>query len=254
MTLAETQELFHAAITGEGASPGAIESCFTGTDRLPPGARVGIYADMWLWRQVDALAAEFPALAEALGQDRFAALCRDYLRAHPSEHHDIGRLGRHLAGFLRLHPADGRPELGDLAELEWARSEVFFEAPAEAVGREALAALDQEKWGAVRLRLVPALRLLALAHPAHQAWSRAMRGGDADEAPAAPARLAVWRAGYEVFHAPLDPEEAEALGAAMSGASLLEICARFGGAGEPAAAAAAALSSWFDEGWVAGVT
>jgi hypothetical protein len=253
MTLAETQALFHAAATGAGADPAALEACFAGTLALPAADRLAIYAGMWWWRQAEALRAEFPALLACLGPERFDALCRGYLEAHPSEHHDIGRLGWALAAFLRSHPAPGRGDLGDLAELEWARAEVFFEAETEAAGRGALAELGADRFAGARLRLSPALRLLRLDHPAQESWARALRGeGPAPVGPA-PTRLAVWRAGHEAFHAPLGEAEARALGQALEGATLGQVCAAFAAEGDPAAAAFAALSSWLDEGWVAGI-
>ena len=65
--------------------------------------------------------------------------------------------------------------------------------------------------------------------------------------------LAVWRAGHEVFHAPLGEAEARGLGLALEGASLGQVCAAFSAEEDPAAAAFAALASWLDEGWVAGL-
>jgi hypothetical protein len=253
MTLAETQALFHAAATGAGADPAALEECFAGTPALPAADRLAIYAGMWWWRQVEALRAEFPALLACLGPERFDALCRGFLQAHPSEHHDIGRLGRALAAFLRSHPALAGGDLGDLAELEWARSEVFFEAEAGTAGREALAALGPDRFAGARLRLSPALRLLRLDHPAQESWGRALRGEDPAPCGPAAAWLAVWRAGHEVFHAPLGEAEARALGQALGGATLGQLCAAFTAEEDPAAAAFAALASWLDEGWVAGI-
>ena len=252
MTLAEAQALFHAAMTDGDLPPGAVEACFAGTPNLSARDRIAIYADMWLSRQVEALRAEFPALNACLGEERFARLCRDYLRAHPSDHHDIGRLGRHLPDFLRRHPARERSDLGDLAELEWTRSEVFFESKAEAIGRKELSTLRPQEFARARLRFVPALRLLSLAHPAHEAWLDAVRGDGAGKAPAS-TELAVWRAGHEVFHAPLDRNEALALRAALGGAALLDVCARFAAVDEPVTAGFVALASWIDEGWVAAV-
>jgi hypothetical protein len=253
MTLAEYQELFHAVITQGGADPRVVAACFHGTASLPAADRLQLHADMWFWRQHDALLAEFPALQACVGAERFPALCRDYLRAHPSEHADIGRLGRHLAAFLRADPAAGRSDLGDLAALEWARAEVFSEADAGAVGRDAVRALPPERFSRARLRFVPALRLLALTSPAHELWSRAVAG----EAPAPVADeatwLVVWRAGFEVVHAALDRHEALALRAALGGASLLDVCARFAAVDEPVAAGFTALASWIDEGWVAAI-
>lgn len=253
MTLEEVQELFHRAITRGDADPEAIDACFAGTPALPAARRLEIYGGMWFGRQVEALAAEFPALHACLGEERFTALCRDYLRAHPSGHHDIGRLGRQLPAYLREHPAPERSDLGDLAALEWARAEVFFAADASAVDREAVRALAPGDLRTARLRFVPALRLLSLEHAAHEPWLRAAAGTVAPAAPRASTWLAVWRAGHDVFHTALDRHEALALRAAISGASLLDVCARFAAVDEPVAAGFTALASWIDERWVAAV-
>jgi hypothetical protein len=68
-----------------------------------------------------------------------------------------------------------------------------------------------------------------------------------------PAAVAVWRAGYDVFHAALAADEAEALARALGGASIAEVCAAFVGRDDPEHAAFEALASWVTEGWVAGV-
>lgn len=252
MTLAQAQALFHAALTRGEVDPAELAACFVGGAAFPAAERLGVYADMWRGRQIEALRAEFPALSAALGEERFAALCGAYLEAHPSEHHDIGQLGRRLADFLRRHPAPERSDLGDLADLEWARSEVFFAAELEPVDRGALGALRPEDVPGARLRLVPALRLLALQHPAQRSWEAALRGEEFVARPG-DTRLVVWRRGDEVFHAPIDPVEADALRCALGGASLLDVCAHFAAAERPAEAGFAALASWVDEGWVGGV-
>ncbi|HSM93518.1 MAG TPA: DNA-binding domain-containing protein [Anaeromyxobacteraceae bacterium] len=251
MTLAETQALFAGLLTGdEPAAPGRIAACFAGTPALPAEARVGIYAGMYRWRHADALRATFPALARWLGEDRFLALATDYVRAHPSDHHDLGRLGRRLAAFLRDHPDRGRPDLADLAALEWARQEVFFAPPIAPAGADALVGLSPSAFARRRLALSPALRVLRLAHDAAALW----RAIDAGHAPAPPAKgrfaVAVWRRGFDVFHGALALDEAAALRGAAAGDPLARVCAAFGDRAEPAAAAHAALSRWLEEGWI----
>jgi hypothetical protein len=251
VTLAETQDLFGELLRrGPGADPARLEACFAGTAELPAAERVGIYAGMFLHRQVDALREEFPRLAGLLGEERFLALCQDYLAAHPSEHHDIGRLGRKLADFLRGRPDAGRPDLADLAELEWARSRAFWAAEAEAAGPEALAALGPEAFAAARLRLAPSLHLLFLRSGAAALWRALEAGEEPGPSLPGPSAVAVWRSGDRVLHATIGPDEARALAAAMAGEPLSGICAAFEGGDEPAAAAHAALSSWIEEGWV----
>jgi len=254
VTLAETQALFHEAVTGaEPVARERIDACFAGTPELPASERVSIYAGMYRWRLVEALRETFPNLARYLGDERFAALVADYLRRYPSEHHDVGRLGRRLAAFLRECPAAERPDLSDLAELEWVRHEVFFAPPAEPVGPEALAGLDAEAFARAGLVLSPALRVLVLDHAAVPLWRRLEDGEEPGPASPGAFPVAVWRNGFEVFHGSLPLDEAVALEGAASGDPLATICAAFAGREDPAGAAHAALSSWLEEGWIAGL-
>jgi hypothetical protein len=230
VTLAETQALFHDLVTGDGPpDPSAIEACFAGTAELPAADRVAIYRSMYASRLVEALRETFPELARLLGEDRFVALAEAYVAEFPSEHHDVGRVGRRLAEFLRAHPDPGKPDLADLAELDWARNEAFFAPDSAAVGAEELA-----KAGALaRLTLAPSLRVVAAARMASP--------------------VAVWRRGFDVFHCEVSVEEASALQAAREGGTLEAICGFFAEGPDPTAAAHAAISSWFAEGWITGV-
>ena len=250
MTLAETQALFHDLMTGDGPpNPSAIEACFAGTAELPAADRVAIYGNMYASRLVEALRETFPNLARFLGEERFAALGEAYLAGFPSEHHDVGRVGRRVAEFLRAHPDPERPDLADLAELEWARNEVFFAPDSGAVGAEALA----EAGALARLTLAPSLQVVATEHDAAEPWKRIDAGEPVDPAVRMPSSLAVWRRGFDVFHCALSVEEASALQAAREGGTLEAICGYFAEGPDPAAVAHAAISSWFAEGWIMGV-
>jgi len=250
VTLAETQALFHDLVTSEGSPyPAAVDACFAGTAELPAADRVAIYRNMYASRLVEALKDAFPNLARFLGDERFAALGEAYVAEFPSEHHDVGRLGMRLAEFLRAHPDPKRPDLADLAELEWARNEVFFAPDSGAVGAEALA----EAGALARLTLAPLLQVVATEHDAAAPWKRIDAGEPVDPAVRMPSSVAVWRRGFDVFHCALSVEEASALRAAREGGTLEAICGFFAEGPDSAAAAHAAISSWFAEGWITGV-
>jgi hypothetical protein len=254
VSLARTQALFSGLVTGAGAPAGAAGRILAGSPHLPAADRLAVYAGMYRARLAEALREDHPKLAALIGEERFGALADAYALAHPSDHHDLGRFGRHLAGFLRRSPAPDRPDLADLAALEWARAEVHLEADAEPSRRGALAALGPESFASARLALVPALRLLSLEHDAASLWRRLEDGAPPGPPAPSPTAVAVWRAGFEVFHARLDPDEAEALARAASGEPLAAVCAAFERREDPAGAAFAALGSWLDEGWVASVS
>jgi len=255
VTLAETQALFHGLVSGElPLDDVAVERAFPGTDEFRAADRVAIYRNMYVGRLVDALRETFPNLARFLGEERFARLGQSYVAAHPSEHHDVGRIGWRLADFLREYPDPERPDLADLAELEWTRNEVFFAPDSPVVGPDALAEVGPEKVAGVRLHLSRSLRVVVLARSATALWRR-MESGEPAELPApGPAAVVVWRRGFEVFHCAVPMEEAAALRTAMDGEALDSICAPFADRSDPAADAYAALASWFNEGWISAVS
>ena len=254
MTLEEAQALFHEAITsGAPLSAERLEACFLGSPGLPASERVAIYANMYVWRLIDALRETYPNLVRFLGDETFAGLAEDYVRRHPSVHHDVGQVGRRLAAFLREHPDPERPDLADLAELEWARHEVFFAPAAEPIGPDTLAGLTPGELTRTGLSLAPALRVLVLDHAAAPFWRRLEDGETPDSPSPGPSPVAVWRRGFDVFHAPLSLDEAVALEGAAHGDSLVQICAAFANDGDAAGAAHRALSSWIHEGWVIGL-
>jgi hypothetical protein len=253
VTLAEAQAAFHALATRAADPPLPAEALLAGTPDLGAAERIGIYADMYQWRLADALREDHPKVAALLGDERFLALAEAYAREHPSDRPDLAQLGRHLAAFLRRSPTAERADLAALAALEWARAEVFLEAPAAPARRDDLAALRPDTFSLARLVLVPALRVLVLDHDVAAVWRRIEDGEPPGEPAPGAAALVVWRSGFDVFHARVDLDEARALADALAGEPLSRVCAAFERREDPAAAAFAALSSWLEEGWIAAV-
>ena len=249
-TLAETQALFHAFATRSPLAAGCDPAeTFVGTRELSAADRLAIYANMYLWRQVDALREDFPKLVAALGDDGFYALAEGYVREHPSEHPSLSMLGRRVAEHLTNHPA-GRPDLPDLARLEWARAEAFEAEEVPLAGIDSLRAVPPAELPQVRVDLAPSVRLLRLAHDGPALW-RAIEDG----IPLPPPRraevdVAVWRKGFEVFHAVMAADEACAVERAMAGEPLAAVCEPFAGRDDAVDAAFGAIASWFSEGWV----
>jgi len=235
MNLAEAQRLLWERLHGrERALDG-----FVSAPDLPAAERVAIYTRMFVDRQLDALRETFPKVLPALGDEEFHRVAARYVDAHPSEHPDIGQLGRKFADFLE------RRDLSDLARLEWARGEVFEAPPSESLSPERFAALAQDAaaFASYPLRLIPALRLLELDHQIDPLWQ-----GSATAAEPQPTRIVVWRAGFDVFHVDVDASEARAVRLAQQGALLGDVC----GALDDPGRAAETLQGWLGEGWIAG--
>lgn len=255
MTLDETQQLFIAAVTkSKTATVAQIDACFLPSATMPAKDRVEIYASMFFWRQVDALREDFPHLAQLLGERAFEELCRAYVVQVPSTHPDLGTRGNPLAEFLRLHPALGqRPDAADLARLEWARAEVFYEAEADVLDVSALGPLGNGALAAVRFSMLPSLRCLFLDFDVAKVW-RALEAGAPSPAPLrSPTAMVVWRPELDVVHSEIEADEAKALAAVLAGATLGEALEAFAEHPDAAQAALRALKSWFAEGWVTGL-
>ncbi|MBS2026849.1 MAG: putative DNA-binding domain-containing protein [Deltaproteobacteria bacterium] len=251
MKLVDVQTLFDGVLRGDvPESDARVREAFVSDGKLAADARLHIYADMFLARQVDALRGEFPLLTALLGDHAFFDLARQYIRSHPSEHPDIGQLGRKLPEFIRGH--DVRGDLAELAELEHARSTVFAAADAVPATWDALVALGQDAFASVRVKFVPALETHVFAHDL-EALAEKLHEGETPEPIALEAKvtLVVWRQGFDVFHVALSANEAEALARARAGATLAEVCDAFAAEEDAANVALSAIASWFNEGWIA---
>ncbi|HEX4804138.1 MAG TPA: putative DNA-binding domain-containing protein [Myxococcaceae bacterium] len=252
MNLAQTQAQLFRAIA-EGRDEG-IEGIVEPSARLSPQKRVEIYAEMYFWRQVDALREDFPKLAALLGEEEFTHLVEGYVQAYPSEHPSLGKLGRRLAHFISERGGDHvRPDLAELAALEWARAEVFVEADAPCSPGAVFTQLPPERFAQAKCRMSPAIRVLCLPRDPIPLWHALENGDELPEPISVQQQILVWRKGWAVYHAAVDVEEARALERAREGRTLGEICEAFGERDEPAAAAFAALQSWVGEGLVASV-
>ncbi|MGA6971085.1 MAG: hypothetical protein WBY93_05600 [Candidatus Binatus sp.] len=137
--------------------------------------------------------------------------------------------------------------LADLAELEWARVEVFDAPDAESATIEDLVAVLADDWPALRFQAIPAMQTLRVQYPVHQLWS----GDDSLAVSLAETSLRVWRKNdYEVLHAPMDERESAALHKMISGEPFAAICGTFADLPETQAAqeTSGLLARWIADG------
>jgi len=252
MKLQQMQRLFYQLASRAPGSESIDPAAFlAGTPELQPLARVAIYADMFIWRQIDALRDDFPKLSLLLGDGPFYAMAEEYLRAHPSQNASLSELGAALPAFLRGFKGEGaREDLADLAELEWARAKVFEEANAASAPPEQLRAVAAEELPQLRLRFVPALRILELGHELGAIWQALESGAPPGPPSPRPESVAVWRKDFECLHAAVEPDEAAALALAREGLPLGAVCEAFAHRQDAVEAAFRAISSWFTEGFI----
>jgi hypothetical protein len=234
--------LFSAICDPEPVSPQA-QSLIADHPPLTAKARIEVYAEMYWLRMRDVLRDAFPTVRSAMGDELFDATVADFLRAHPSTHPSLDRLGKPFPAFLSAPWAD-------VAALEWARAESFIAIDGPVVGFDRLQAIAPESWADVSLKAHPSVRVLELSTDPLPSV-RAQRDGLAIPEPvASPTTLVTWRKDLVAFHAPISAREASALRVLITGGSLPELLAPFEDLDDGGVAAFEALRSWFSEGMV----
>lgn len=256
MTLPAIQERLQAyLLRGERD----IEQHVIGTARVPVAMRLGIYGDAYRVRLTEALASNYPALAQLLGKADFAALAAAYVETHVSRWPSIRHYGAELAQFLTT--AERYRDIGVLAELaawEWAMSEVFDAADAGTLDVVALSVVPPEDWDALRFELHPAVRRLDLLWNVPQSWKALTCGGDrpAPELVARSQPWLLWRQQLQILFRSLPHDEAVALDALRAGATFGDVClalCEHVSAEQAPIRAATCLRSWTESGLIVGI-
>jgi hypothetical protein len=158
----------------------------------------------------------------------------------------VRHLGHALSEFLRRR-TDTPKCLADLAELEWARIEVFDAPDAECATIEDFISVPADAWPTLHFSTIPAIKILRAQYPVHHLWS----GERSLEVTAGETSLRVWRANdCRVFHALMDKRESAAIQKMISGAPFAAICETFADLPEAVAAqeSAALLVRWIEDG------
>jgi len=248
-SLYEVQRLFWESVAvqpGRDSIAPAFVRLVRGYDDNDRKTRIGVYADAYFLRLRDVLREDFPRIAALVGPAQFDEIVEGYLEAFPSRWPSVRHLGHALSEFLR-HRTDTPKCLADLAELEWARIEVFDAPDAECTTIEDFISVPADAWPALRFSAIPAIRTLRVQYPVHHLWS----GGSCLDVSAEETVLRVWRANdCRVFHALMDKRESAAIQKMISGEPFATICETFADLPEAGAAqeSAALLVRWIEDG------
>jgi hypothetical protein len=228
---------------GDGAQAGATEC-------------LGIYAEAYRLRLVDALRNDYPALGALLGDAELEAVALGYIDRHPPRHFSLRHFGARMASYLASDPELGsHPHLSELAALEWALIEAFDAPDLTPLSQAEIASVPPDDWAGMRLELHPSLQRLDLRSNA-PALRSTFNEGRAMPAPTLAATRTpwlVWRKDLETYFRPLASDEAWALDAAGRGSPFAAICeglCEWVPEEEAPRRAAGLLSRWVTDGLV----
>jgi hypothetical protein len=221
-----------------------------------PERRLDVYAEGFVARLADALAESYEAVHWLLGAERFRALTRRYLAAHPPHHYDLAQAGAALPEHLANDPLTVElPFLPDLARLERAVMRAFHAELAPALTAADLAGFDAERLAGARLVLQEYVAGLRSAWPIRSL--RELRGVPLDEISLRvlddPQEAIVHRAGLGVVVRDPEPGELACLDALRAGATLEEALGAAAAAGADARVLDALFARWAASGVVVDV-
>jgi hypothetical protein len=252
--LASTQRVLAAAICdATDADRAAGDALVAPSPLLTPRACVEIYADAYFFRLLEVLSLQYERTCTALGEPRFRDLVRDYLRAHPPRHFDVGEAGARLPDFLAGHVASaGHPEWSEIALCERETARIYQAVDAPALSLATLAAVPPVELDLLAVRLVPAHALLSLAYPVHRLWDDGVAAIRAPEE----TRVLAWRQDDRVRLREVHRTEWRLLHIAARAASLAELGERLAEShalDEAAGLLHRTLARWCDDELVARV-
>lgn len=233
-----------------------LESVVLPSKSLTSVERLDIYAHMYYARLLEILTTEYPTTRQILGDKAFGRACRRFLERNPSKHRTLNHLSEGFPAFIARHlPTGNRRWLAiDVARIERAMEDVFDAPRAEPLTAAEFAAIGADEWHRVRLRMIPALRLLKLRFPAND-YMNAVRGTGKPRMPRPRATFAiVYRRGFQVHRRDQTPEQFKLLSALAAGKTLAAaVRASVSGRGGRADQLAARLGAWFCEWSAAGL-
>ena len=215
MTLADFQVAFQNGIlSGTGGAQ-------SGTELMG----VGVYIDDYRLRLASAVASDYPALRESMGESEFEALILTYIESTRSTAPNLRWYSRGLPEFMM---GDARwrhlTREASLACLERALDDAFDAADATIGSADELSALGPRDMFRLRFEFQPSLRLLTLESGTCGRYE-AVTGGEE------PARcwedqesVLIWRRGGDCFYRQLEEDESFALTLAREGKSFGDIC------------------------------
>jgi hypothetical protein len=214
--------------------------------------RLGIYADAYRLRIIEALTNVYPNLNRLLGDDLFDKAARSYIDVYPSHYRNMRWVGDQMAQHLQK-TLPQYAIAAEMASFEWALGLAFDAEDAPILTLQDLAEIPPENWADLRFKLHPSVQLFTFKWNVLRVWQAL----NIEETPPKTAQInepcVVWRKDLNSHYRSLDLAECAAIQQLIEGASFGELCEQLQeNASEEAATMQAAqyLAGWLNEGMI----
>lgn len=212
--------------------------------------RLGIYADAYRLRIVEALSSAYPILKALLGDDLFEKAALSYIEQYPSTYRNMRWVGDQMAAHLQ-RTLPQYPIAAEMAQFEWALSLAFDAEDALVLSLQDLADIPPENWGELRFKFHPAVQLLNPQYNVLLVWQAL----NVEETPPKIGKIdepcVVWRKDLSSHYRSLEHAEYAAIQQMMAGASFADLCEKLqenSNENEATIQAAQYLAGWLNEG------
>jgi hypothetical protein len=205
----------------------AVRGEVVGTAQVDADTRLGIYANAYRLRLIEALDTDYPGLHALAGDEEFDRLARAYIETHPSGYRSVRWYGGGLSEYLRgTAPYSAHPVLADMAAFEWALTDAFDAADSTPAAVDDMAAIPPDAWPDLTFATHASVRRLDLHWNVPTIW-KAIDAGDDPPAPEpadGPRAWLLWRRDLTTHFRSLEIDEAWAFDALHRGETFATIC------------------------------
>lgn len=220
--LAQLQNDFQAYLL-DSTKGAAFKNQIVNDKKVGVKARLGIYADAYRLRIIEALANSYPILKALLGDDLFEKVARSYIDKFPSTYRNMRWVGDKMSEHLQTSFPQ-YPIAAQMATFEWALGLAFDAEDTPILSLQDLAEIPPKNWADLRFKFHPSMQLLNLNYNVLRVWQAL----NAEETPPKVAQInepcVVWRKHLNSHYRSLDAAEYAAIQFVNSGATFGELC------------------------------
>ena len=252
--LSQLQNDFQAYLL-DSAKGAAFKNQIVNDKKVGAKKRLGIYADAYRLRIIEALSNSYPILKALLGDDLFEKVARLYIDRYPSTYRNMRWVGDQMREHLQ-NSFPQYPIAAEMATFEWALGLAFDAEDVPVLALPDLAAVPPENWADLTFKFHPSVQLFTFKYNVLRVWQAL----NAEELPPKVTQInepcLVWRKDLNSHYRSLDLAEFQAIQWIIAGASFGTLCEKLQeNATEEQAAeekatmqAAQYLSTWIENG------
>jgi hypothetical protein len=220
-------------------------------EQLPQ--RLGVYAQGYRWRLIDALQKEYSLIHSYLGDEDFVTLSEAYIDAYPSRFYSVSEFTKQLPSFLMKYRSQ-HPYLSELARLIRALSLSLETKDASILSATVLAEVPLQNWPSLCFTFHPSVQCLSFCWNTFTFWKALVKKTVLPKLCEKSSYCIVWRKELQSYANSLSTLEFAIFQALQAGTCFADACEAVYTSGLASEAEAAnwvanCVSTWLNDHW-----